>query len=293
MSMPAAAVPGATASHPLEERRALRASSTTQWRSAAACCDHPERAARLSGDRLGAQVQRVRHQQQSPPALVGSHGVGTSLQEGRSGQRAAARRCGSAAGRPTPSGRRCRWPSAARCPASRTWRCLRSRRAVPAAGSVRSRRPQGAETPPAPGPGVRLRKPGTDADHRHGGLEHDAVRPLMRVSCARRGHGHPACRSARRRGRRPGPSRSRRHRDDATPLRVPSPAPAAAPGRPALRRARRLVDLRALDAIERQAQAAPAVRAGSARSSRGSARVRSCGDCSIRVLSGPAATLPA
>jgi hypothetical protein len=155
----------------LRKARALRAFSATQCPAAAALRITPSGSTVLQrhfgvvprSSVLGTSTRRAAHRPSWSAA-------------GRCRLRAAARRCGSAAGRPGPWGRRCRSPPAARCPASRTWRCRRSRRAVRCAGSARSRRPSAfAEAAPPPAPaGLWLSKP-VSAHHRHRGVEDDAA----------------------------------------------------------------------------------------------------------------------
>jgi hypothetical protein len=87
-------------------------------------------------------------------------------------RRAAGGRCGSAAGRPGRSGRRCRCAPAARCPGPRSWRCRRSHRVVrPQIGFDLGVCPD-RENALCTGARSILRKAAFQADHRHGGLEH-------------------------------------------------------------------------------------------------------------------------
>ena len=126
----------------------------------------------------------------STASLPRSSVFGTSTSEpavmarraGRCRRRAAARRCGSGAGRRALSDRPTRSPPAARCRTLRSWRCRRSRRAVRRAGSAR----------------CRLRQRPEAHAHRQGWTRAKAVtcrttasavwktksRPLMRRSCA-------------------------------------------------------------------------------------------------------------
>ena len=227
---------GTMASMRLSSARALRASSATQCSSAAArritpsgstSCRSPASAPRSSVFGTSSRVPGAE-------ASASSCGRGQRVESGL------AQQCAGADQRQADQRRRVVGVdglAAARCPASRSWRCRRSRRALPAAGSARSRRRDRSRNRTRTGASSARSKPVSARTTATRGLEDDLaaahalqLRDGTRVVCR-------ACRSARRRGRRPGRSRSPPRRGAALPPPAPWPAPAAAPARPGPRRA--------------------------------------------------------
>ena len=146
-------------------------------RRAAAARRARQAARRAEVERVRDQVQRARRGHRVEAPVTGATEAADRCPPG-----AAARRCGSAAGRSARSGRRTRSHRAGRCRGSRPWRCRRSRKAARCAGSARSRRRRVAKAHRHRRQLGRA-KAAVDADHGDGRMEHDAA-AAHRRSCA-------------------------------------------------------------------------------------------------------------